>query len=357
MFDCSKDLVAFHDKEVTLPQGERTEMKQRRDSNRKRLLNGLAKAGKPMPLEFKSQGSYAMKTMVQDPDKNYDIDDGVYFAKEDLVGPRGGHMSSLEARTMVRDALDDGSFKTPPEVRKHCVRVYYEAGYHVDVPVYRRVTETDALGNVAAVYHELASSTWIRSDARDVTAWFEAQNNIQSPDEDNGRQMRRMVRDTKSFARSRHSWIGRTLSGFAITKLITECYAPNADREDRAFYDTLVEMHSRLEKDLVIEHPCTEGATITRGDEDPKAVFFKEKLADAIANLAVLFEPGCTRTAALKAWDKVFNTTFFSERDTSTRGVAAAAAPSILSAGMLRANAEAAMAREPVRKEGDRRYA
>ena len=77
-----------------------------------------------------------MKTMVRDPDHDYDIDDGVYFRKEDLVGDRGAEMTSLQARQMVRDAVDDGKFKRSPEVRANCVRVFYEKGYHVDLPVF-----------------------------------------------------------------------------------------------------------------------------------------------------------------------------------------------------------------------------
>src|SRR5258707_250919 len=83
--------------------------------------------------EFKSQGSYAMRLMVQHDERKYDIDDGVYFSKEDLVGPRGGDMGAAAAREMVRHALDDGSFKKAPECRSKCVRVYYDAGYHVDI--------------------------------------------------------------------------------------------------------------------------------------------------------------------------------------------------------------------------------
>jgi hypothetical protein len=63
-----------------------------------------------------SQGSYSMKTMMQHLAKDYDIDDGVYFSKKVLVGDRGAEMSALQARQMVRDALDDGSFKTQPEI-------------------------------------------------------------------------------------------------------------------------------------------------------------------------------------------------------------------------------------------------
>lgn len=93
-------------------------MRDRRNSNRKRVKKGLKDAGKPAPLELVSQGSYAMKTMVWNPELDYDIDDGIYFRKEDLVGPRGGEMSPRQARETVRDAVDDGSFKTAPEVRK-----------------------------------------------------------------------------------------------------------------------------------------------------------------------------------------------------------------------------------------------
>ena len=139
MMDCAKEMLGFHDDEVTLPEPERRDMRERRNANRNRLKNGLKKDGKPGPQEFVTQGSYAMRTMVQRTAKDYDIDDGVYFAQEVLTGPNGGEMSALAARQMVCNALNDGSFKTPPEVRLNCVRVYYDAGYHVDIPVYRCV--------------------------------------------------------------------------------------------------------------------------------------------------------------------------------------------------------------------------
>src|SRR5260221_436474 len=128
MHNCSGDILTYHNDEVTLLEEERKEMRDRRNVNRDRLKSGLKKADKPSPQELKSQGSYAMRTMTQHPEKDYDIDDGIYFAKESLVGPRGGEMSALDARQMVRDAVDDDSFNTPPEVKKNCVRVHYDAG-------------------------------------------------------------------------------------------------------------------------------------------------------------------------------------------------------------------------------------
>ena len=328
MYDCANDVLAYHDKNVTLPTAEQTEMRGRRNANRDRLKRGLVGGGKPAPREFVSQGSYAMKTMTQHPAKDYDIDDGVYFNKAVLVGDRGAEMSALQARQMVRDALDDGSFKTPPEARKNCVRVYYTAGYHVDVPVYRRVTTKNAWGRETVIF-ELASSDWKRSDARKVTEWFETENNNKSPDADNGRQLRRTARQIKAFARSRDSWKGQILSGFGITELVTECFRGDAVRDDKALYDTMKAIRNRLAGNLVIQHPVTPNETITNGTDDARARFFRDRLSEAIETMAPLFGADCTRKSASKCWDRVFATTFFSDR----LDVAAKAAVSLLRAG------------------------
>jgi len=322
MFDCADDVLAHHDERVTLPRAERSDMRGRRDANRDRLKRGLKDNKKPAPREFVSQGSYAMKTMVRHSEKDYDIDDGVYFAKEVLVGDRGAEMSALQARQMVRDALDDGSFKTPPEVRKNCVRVHYEAGFRVDMPVYRRVTTKDVWGN-ETYHHELASSEWERSDARGVTDWFETENDEQSPDTGNGRQLRHVVRQIKKYARSRDSWKGAILSGFGITKLVTECFRGDASREDKALYNTMKAIRDRLNWNLVVAHPVTPNETVTSGTDDARARFLRDRLTDAIEILAPLSEYNCTRKHALKCWDKVFATTFFSDRDEASAKAAA----------------------------------
>jgi hypothetical protein len=354
MFERANDILAYHDDEVTLPQPERTAMRGRRNANRDRVQDGLKDAGKPRPIEFKAQGSYAMKTMTQHPKNNYDIDDGVYFEATDLVGPKGGEMSPLDARQMVRDAVDDGSFKTKPEVRENCVRVVYEAGYHVDIPVYRRVATNDVSGQ-ETVHHELASSEWKRSDARDVTQWFEEENNRQSADTSNGRQLRRITREIKKFAKSRDSW--KLLSGFGITKLVTECFRGNVNREDAALYDTMKAIRDRLTLDLVVKHPVTPNDTITKGEKDAKAVNLKDRLSDAIKWLAPLFEANCTREKALKCWDDVFNTDFFSGRLEESTQAASTGTASVLSTGLLIKTGQSEGARDAVRKQGGGRYA
>jgi hypothetical protein len=338
MFDCAKDVRAYHDQDVTLPKSEQDAMRDRRNSNRTRLRNGLSNAGKPAPLEFVKQGSYAMKTMVRDPDNDYDIDDGVYFSKEDLVGDCGAEMTSLQGRQMVRDAVDDGKFKRAPEVRSNCVRVFYEKGYHVDLPVYRRVVTSTVFGD--EIHYELAASSgWKRSDARDVSDWYEDER-AKSAD---GIQLRRINRNLKKYARSRYSWRGGILSGFGISVLTTERFRDD-DREDRALYDTIVAIRDRLNWDLQIAHPVTPGDDITSGSDDPQARCFRDKLTEAIDTLQTLFQSDCTRERALKCWDKVFATTFFSERLEEEQRAAVAAPAIITSADLLSQTAAAAAA-------------
>lgn len=353
MFDCAKDVLAYHDDEVTLPQKQRNQMRDRRDANRDRLAKGLKDAEKPAPNESKSQGSYAMKTMVQYPEQNYDIDDGAYFEKSKLVGPRGAEMSALEARQMVRDALDDGSFKTPPKTHNNCVRVTYDAGYNVDIPVYRRVILSGEGTAYEKSIYELAGTEWKRSDARDVTDWFERENDRRSPDDTNGRQLRRVTREIKKYARSRSSWDGQILGGFGITALVVECFKANVDREDRALYDTMKAIRDRLDGSLSIAHPVTPNETITADPDDAKARVLREKLTDAIDWLQPLFETDCDRETALKCWDKVYSTTFFIDRLEKKDSSANEAASSSVVRSVLAATARP----DVVRKQGGGRYA
>lgn len=317
MHDCAKDVLAYHNDEVTLPQVERTAMRDRRNANRERLKKRLKDDGRPVPDQFIKQGSYAMLTMVQDPENDYDIDDGVYFTQESLKDDDGTDMAPKTAREMVRDALKDDRFNRQPEVRDACVRIYYNEGYHVDMPVYR-IRDNDG-------EYELANGdSWVVSRAADVEEWFDNENQRLSPDEENGRQFRRIVRDLKKFARSRKSWKDEIASGFIITKLASERYVKNRDREDTSLRDTMKGIYDRLCLSLEVSHPVTPGTKLTKGPDDERTAFLRDRLEEALDDLAVLDKADCTRKRALTAWDKVFNTSFFSDRLESGAAKAAA---------------------------------
>ena len=214
--------------------------------------------------------------------------------------------------------VHDNSFKTPPDVRTNCVRIYYNAGYHVDLPVYRVVEEEDSSG--ATERYELASSEWKSSDPSAVTDWFSTANQSQSPNTDNGGQLRRITRLFKTFARSRASWNGRIATGFMVTKLVVDHYRANEAREDISLYDSMCSIRDRLNQNLEVDHPVVSGEKLTKGPDDAHTRFLREKLSDAIATLDVVFEQECTIADARKAWDKVFNTDFFHDRATDGGG-------------------------------------
>lgn len=313
IFDCGNDVLKYHNDKVTLRDSDRTDMRERRDAGRVRLENGLAEAEHPLPHMIRSQGSYQMRTMVQDANNDYDIDDGVYFWPEDLQHENGAALTPREARERVCAALTrDQRFASPAEVHDNCVRQEYQAGYHIDMPVYRILEEEAGNGDVREVYELASKDAWERSDARAVTKWFkDAVHDLNQANDVNGLQMRRVVRMTKMFARSREDWKERTTSGITISKLVVDEFQASTERDDVSILETWKAIEARLLGSTKVDHPVNARPLADLGNE--KVAFFQSKLSEALGTLAILEEDGCTRNEARAAWDSVFNTTFISK--------------------------------------------
>jgi hypothetical protein len=316
MRNCDKQVLKYQRDVVKLSDDARLDIKDKADTNRERLKGGLRSAEKPTPIGMHTQGSYSMKTMIQEEDGDYDIDDGAYFKKEDLVGPRGGEMSARDVREMVCEALQDSRFKKAPEVRTNCVRVYYDGGYHVDVPSYRKIEIKDPISGELKTAWELAGADWKRSDARAVTKWFKTANSTRCSDassDGNRGQFVRVTRLMKKFAKSRGSWKSKTISGFAISRIVEECYLEIRDRNDQAFRRLMQQIHDRLEVNDEIRHPTLRDENIVDAG-NAKVAFFKDCLSDNLKHLEILDEDDCTHDKAMKAWDRVFNTDWFQKQ-------------------------------------------
>ena len=300
MRDCDKDIRGYHSDRVALTEKQRADLRERRDANRRRVKSGLKTNDDPAPEEFVIQGSYAMRTTIQEPGNDYDIDDGAVFSEESLEGARGADMSALDARKMVREAADDGSFKRAPEIKTNCVRVFYNDGPHVDVPAYRRLTGSDEF--------ELAGADWKVSDPKGVNSWF---NGCLDRHCSAGRmQFRQVIRLLKSICKSRPSYA--LPSGFVLTVLSEECYYGPDDRLDRAVRDMLIAVRDCLRSDLTVKHPVVDEWLID-SDDDSKTRKLRELLEGAAKELDILGRPNCTRSMALKAWKNVFNTDYFDD--------------------------------------------
>jgi hypothetical protein len=215
-------------------------------------------------------------------------------------------MPALNARKMVCNALYDERFKKPPEIKKNCVRIFYDEGHHVDVPVYRIFT--DIFSNDCI---ELASADWKESNPEAVTTWFNNAVIDKSPDENNGRQMRRVVCLLKAFARSRESW--NMPSGLILSVLANEKYIARENRDDEALYECMKRVYNRLCISLEVHHPVIVNEMLTKGPYDARMIELRNRLKDALDTLEILFDEDCSKEDALKAWKKVFNNTFFDE--------------------------------------------
>jgi len=310
--DCHSEMTGFHRDKVTLSNKQQGEMRTRRNAGRTRLENGLNEAKKPQPKEVQSQGSYQMRTMVQDDDNDYDIDDGAYFASDDLKDDVGVTLTPLAARRRVCDALVwDGRLKQEATIKRNCVRQVYAAGYHIDIPVYRIVTTKDENDEPVEHYELASGDEWTRSDARAVTRWFNSLVGDLNAGESDGSQMRRITKLTKKFAR-RADWKNKTTSGISITKLVVDHFQHSADRDDKALRETWKANDKKLQKSTEIDHPVLDTKLASAGDD--AVVFFRDCLSSAIKTLEVLDKSDCTRMQAREAWDDVFDTDFFTKQ-------------------------------------------
>jgi len=318
--DCSKDMENFHSKVVTLSRADQDEMRSRRDNGRTRLKKGLERENHPLPKEFSSQGSYAMRTMVEDSQCEYDIDDGAYFPKDDLKVSSGAFLAPKAARQRICDALNQDERTYDAIVKTNCVRQEYAAGYHIDIPVYRTQQVIDLSGAEKTKYELASGDEWIESDAREVTKWFNGKvgEDIRRGQTDHS-QLRRLTKLTKAMARSRISWKSKTTGGICISKLIVDHLVTDGSGDDKALRKTWQAIKKTLEISLEIKHPVLVGKLLARFD-DSGVQFFRDCLIDSLKTLEILDEEDCTEAKARKAWDKVFNCSFFSNEPSRDDG-------------------------------------
>lgn len=308
-YDANAHLLAFYKDRVRVGQDLLDTAMNRRNANRDRLRAGLEKEGEPKPSEFVSQGSYAMETMIQSESEASDIDDGAVFTKESLKGPKGGDKTPADAKEMVRKAVSlNAGFKTDPQVRKNCVRVFYNDGFHVDIPVYRCWEEN------GVTKKQLASTDWTDSAPEDITKWFQDKVGEKSPDKADGRQLRRIVRLLKFWSKSRLTW---TLpSGFVLTVLVDEQFPIGGwlDRDDTALLHVMRGIRGRCQLNQNVYRPVSPRDEITNDRTRTHVSNMVEQLTPAINELSKLERADCDELMALKALKTVFWTDFWDGR-------------------------------------------
>ena len=283
MGKCATNIRNFHDKDVKLSDEDRKSLRVKAESNQRHIEKGLENNKDPKPRGFRTQGSYAMRTMIQRPDNDYDIDAGCYFNAADIkdIGPRA-------LRRKVCEAAADSRFNTPPEVKKNCVRIVYDEGYHIDVPVYK--LEEDADGDMKAVLSSV--DEWRASDPKGVTDWFASEVKGHVPGD-----LRKLIRLLKAFCPN-------SPSGLALSVLTSELVVSDGDDDDM-LHTAMKDLKARLDLQGSVLHPVISGETL-EADGSEVIAKLRKKLENGLKDLEVRDDPSSTKSAELKAWQKVF---------------------------------------------------
>ena len=291
MVNCSYELEKYWDEKVKLSQEKYNELMQKRDLQIAKLKANLsAEPYYPQPLEFINQGSYAMKTLIQQ-DEEYDIDVGVVFDKVALDSFERKEPAYI--KNHIGKKLKDDRFLKTPSVLKNCVRINYKENYHIDMPVFRKNGEI----------LELASArSWEQSDPKSINKWF-------ATEKSNKAHLKKIVQLLKKWSKSRNEW--SMPSGLIFSILASECYC-NDERFDKSFYGTLSAINLRLQRNKNIQIPNT-SIVITSNDQHlTKVKNLSEKLKSFFDGAFKLYGEE-DKQRAIKIWKHFFSDRYFDE--------------------------------------------
>lgn len=184
MANCNNLFQEFN-KTIRLDDDRRVNLREKRNNLRERIKNGFSEVQRVQALneeinlhineemEFQSQGSYVMDTIINPSriEDEYDIDDGVYFLgsrqERERPSPEAFHQSVIASITEGKGLFEIDKV----EDKDTCVRIKYKGGngdfnYHVDIPIYYAIDVNEP---------DLADKGqgWHTSNPIDFIVWFE----------------------------------------------------------------------------------------------------------------------------------------------------------------------------------------
>lgn len=253
MANCN-DLFRIYNSSIRLSEEKRNMLKLVRNSLREKMNSrfSLIRDLNNHSLEFQSQGSFVMDTIITPKDDDYDLDDGVYFIgslnQNERPTPQQFHNGVLIA------VGTDDNFATVTD-KETCVRVSYEKEkFHIDLPIYYANKTNPELAHL--------KENWILSNPIKFIVWFEQKaesgfreelivekkmfsneyrtwlDDIRKKDV----QLRRIVRYLKAWGDDLR---GDMPPGIVMTILAAENYEPS-DRDDVALKNTLIKIREYL---------------------------------------------------------------------------------------------------------------
>ncbi|MBU6197903.1 MAG: hypothetical protein KGO93_10105 [Cyanobacteria bacterium REEB446] len=129
------------------------------------------------------------------------------------------------------------------------MRIFYNEGFHIDVPIYKSHEFVNIFGDNQTELKIASKNEWLEADPKGVTAWFQNLEEI-SPESD-PLQLRKVVQFLKVIAKTIKP---QSPSGLIVSKLVEECYLSNS-RLDLSLKQTIDSISQRLQSSLNVRHP------------------------------------------------------------------------------------------------------
>lgn len=310
MADCN-NLFKHYNDAIRLSDSKREILLAVRDSLRQKIKERHANLRVNEELEFHTQGSFVMDTIITPKDDDFDLDDGIYFLgnlkREHRPSPDNFH------EWIVYSIGEDENYGTV-EDKDTCVRVSYKKEkFHIDLPIYY----ADNLD-----HPDLAHKTdqWTLSNPIEFIDWFEckAESGFQkafllenkmfsdyekwtSDIRKKDVQLRRIVRYLKGWGDNLR---GDMPPGVVLTILAAENYTFD-DRDDICLKNTLVGIKNYLKiNGFKCPRPTVPvGEDLFNNYSETKKKYFEDRLETFITNATFALELDNQKEACLK-WQR-----------------------------------------------------
>lgn len=282
MANCNKLFREFNTV-IALDSTRKGQLRISRNAVRERIRRYFREKQNGLVPKFHGQGSFMMNTIICPLDGEFDVDDGIYF----LVDKQPAY-SVNTFHDWIYEAVD-GYTKQPSIDKQTCVRVMYAGDYHLDLPIYYVIERQTP-------YLAHKGKGWIKSDPREFIQWFNGK-------ADKDGQLKRIVRYLKAWSDYRR---GELPSGLIFSILAANNISRH-DRDDMAFYKTLVNIKSSLDINFVCYRPTTPAyENLLANYSKTNKNYFLGQLDSFIQSAEKALDEKTSPIEACKAWQQHF---------------------------------------------------
>ncbi|RZB33296.1 MAG: hypothetical protein SRB2_04064 [Desulfobacteraceae bacterium Eth-SRB2] len=261
MADMQVEFKTFHDV-IALASGKKVLLRTARNALRDRIRRHFRDVLKLNIPRFHGQGSYAMGTIVNPLNGEFDIDDGIYLQHLDTGDKSNWPTPETVHRWLVQ--ATDGHTGQKPIDKRTCVRVRYAGQYHVDLPAYGELNGDYLLA-------EKGEKGWHRSDPLALTNWFNDSVKV------HGEQLRRIVRYLKVWADFQSSRRGKMSNGLILTIMAANHFYATT-RDDICFANILRAIADEVSVVFCVYNPVDAAEELTSRLTDQQKIYFKRSL-------------------------------------------------------------------------------